>query len=386
MSSSQTYSPFRSVLLREWRRMTSRRLYLCVCIILPLFTLFFMATIFGNGQMENIPIGIVDQDNTASSRAITRNISAVPTFKVTRHFVNVEAARKAVQKKEIYGYLSIPPKFEQDAISGKNATLSYYYHYALLSVGGELMAAFETSLAPVSLSPIVMQAVALGVEQDKITTFLLPVQASNHPIYNPSLDYSVYLSQPFFFVLFQVLILLITVYAVGIEIKFRTADEWLFVAKGNMVTAVLGKLLPYTIIFILIGWLANYVRHSAYSFSRKLVIDEYADSAFCRGNTGIGIIPVFTISGYLSDHKYCFHGRLFGSYFVRCHFSGAQYVSFGTRCFLSFPCPAFHGNDAKYALRGEWFYSPLAIGCDTMYLSAAGFSVTSSSETCHRKS
>ena len=259
MSSSQTYSPFRSVLLREWRRMTSRCLYFGVCIILPLFTLFFMATIFGNGQMENIPIGIVDQDNTASSRAIARNISAVPTFKVTRHFVNEEAARKAVQKKEIYGYLSIPPKFEQDAISGKNTTLSYYYHYALLSVGGELMAAFETSLAPVSLSPIVMQAVALGVEQDRITTFLLPVQASNHPIYNPSLDYSVYLSQPFFFVLFQVLILLITVYAVGIEIKFRTADEWLFVAKGNMVTAVLGKLLPYTIIFILIGWLANYV-------------------------------------------------------------------------------------------------------------------------------
>lgn len=123
----------------------------------------------------------------------------------------------------------------------------------------ELMAAFETSLAPVSLSPIVMKAVALGVDQNQITTFLLPVQASNHPIYNPSLDYSVYLSQPFFFVLFQILILLTTVYAVGIEIKFRTADEWLSVAKGNMVTAVLGKLLPYTIIYILIGWLANYV-------------------------------------------------------------------------------------------------------------------------------
>ena len=229
--------------------MTSRRLYFGVCIILPLFTLFFMATIFGNGQMENIPIGIVDQDNTASSRAIARNISAVPTFKVTKHFVNEEAARKAVQKKEIYGYLSIPPRFEQDAISGKNATLSYYYHYALLSVGGELMAAFETSLAPVSLSPIVMQAVALGVEQDKITTFLLPVQASNHPIYNPSLDYSVYLSQPFFFVLFQVLILLITVYAVGIEIKFRTADEWLSVAKGNMVTAGFGKKIPPTTMY-----------------------------------------------------------------------------------------------------------------------------------------
>ena len=214
--------------------MTSRRLYFGVCIVLPLFTLFFMATIFGNGQMENIPIGIVDQDNTATSRTIVRNISAVPTFKVTKHFVNEAAARESVQKKEI---------------SGKNATLSYYYHYALMSVGGELMAAFETSLAPVALSPVVMQAMALGVEQDQITTFLLPVQANNHPIYNPSLDYSVYLSQPFFFVLFQVLILLITVYAVGIEIKFRTADDWLATAKGNIVTAVLGKLLPYTIIY-----------------------------------------------------------------------------------------------------------------------------------------
>lgn len=239
--------------------MTSRRLYFGACIVLPLFTLFFMATIFGNGQMENIPIGIVDQDNTATSRTIARNISAVPTFKVSRHFTDEAAAREAVQRKEIYGYLSIPPRFERDATTGNDATLSYYYHYALLSVGGELMAAFETSLAPVALSPVAMQAVALGVNEQQIETFLLPVQANDHPIYNPSLDYSVYLSQPFFFVLFQVLILLVTVYSVGSEIKFRTADGWLTTAGGNIVTAIIGKLLPYTVIFSLIALLGNYV-------------------------------------------------------------------------------------------------------------------------------
>lgn len=252
-------SSLRAVLLREWERMTSRCLYFGVCIFLPLFTLFFMATIFGNGQMENIPIGIVDQDNTATSRSIARNIAAVPTFKVTGHFVNEAAARQAVQRKEIYGYLSIPPRFEQDATTGQNATLSYYYHYALLSVGGELMAAFETALAPVALSPIAMEAVSLGVKEQQVVTFLLPVQASNHPIYNPGLDYSVYLSQPFFYVLFQVLILLITVYTMGSEIKFGTSKEWLAAARGNIVTAVLGKLLPYTLIFALMGLLANYV-------------------------------------------------------------------------------------------------------------------------------
>lgn len=253
---------FYNVLRRELDRMTSRRLYLGVCLVLPLFCLFFMSTIFGSGQMENIPIGIVDLDNTADSRQIARNISAVPTFSVTRHFTDEAAARQAVQRKEIYGYLSIPYGFEQKVATG-DATLSYYYHYALLSVGSELMAAFETALAPVALSPIAMEAVSLGVSKEQITTFLLPVQSSVHPLYNPDLDYSVYLSQPFFYILFQILILLMTVYAIGSELKFHTAGEWMMTARGNILRAIVGKLLPYTFIFSVVGVLANYILYGA---------------------------------------------------------------------------------------------------------------------------
>ena len=259
-----------NVLFREYHRITSRRLYFGVCILLPLFCLFFMATIFGNGQMENIPISIVDQDNTAASRTIARRIAATPTFRVTEHFTDEASARQALQRKEIYGYLSIPPQFEQKTVSGTGATLTYYYHYALLSVGSELMAAFETTLAPVALSPIVVQAEALGVGQEQIQTFLLPVEANTHPLYNPDMDYSIYLSQPFFFVLFQILILLVTVYAIGSEFKFGTTQEWMGAAtpagkdpanlrNADMLTAVAGKLLPYTVMFSVIDILANYV-------------------------------------------------------------------------------------------------------------------------------
>ena len=73
------------------------------------------------------------------------------------------------------------------------------------------------------------------------------------------MDYSIYLSQPFFFVLFQILILLTTVYSIGGELKFGSAGEWLKTARGNILTAVAGKLLPYTLIFSSIGILANYV-------------------------------------------------------------------------------------------------------------------------------
>ena len=241
---------FLNVFRRELRRMTSRRIYLATCVVLPLFSLVFMVTIFGNGQMKNLPVGVVDADQTSLSRSIVRMVDATPELQVTKHYANETEARKGMQKKEIYGYLLIPSGIKN---------LCYYYHNAMLSVGGELHSTFETLLKQVSVTPIVTEAVGLGENQTNITSFLIPISEEEMVSYNPNRNYAIYLSQPFFFVLLQVLLLLVTTYALGSESKFGTSDEWLESAHGNIGIAVLGKLLPYTILFATIGILANVV-------------------------------------------------------------------------------------------------------------------------------
>lgn len=247
------------LLLRELHRMTSRRIYIGAAVVLPLFLIGFMATIFGSGQMEHIPVGVVDADNTAASREVVRSVSAVPTFDVCRYYADDASARMAVQRKEIYGYLSIPTDFEADMVRGAGATLNYYYHYALLAVGGEVMSAFEQALLPVRMAPIVVEAVALGATEESIETFLLPMTSDDHALYNPSLNYSVYLALPIFYIMFQILVLLVTLYAVGTERKEGTGDAWLEAAECNILCAVVGKLLPYTLLFIAEALLANVV-------------------------------------------------------------------------------------------------------------------------------
>ena len=239
-----------NVFRRELRRMTSRRIYFASCIVLPLFSLVFMATIFGHGQMENLPVGVVDADQTSLSRSIVRMVDATPELQVTKQYANETEARKAIQRKEIYGYLLIPSGIK---------SLCYYYHNAMLSVGGELHSTFETILKQVSVTPIVTEAVGLGESQTNITSFLIPVSEEERVSYNPNRNYAIYLSQPFFFVFLQVLLLLVTTYALGSESKFGTSREWLQMAKGNIGIAVIGKLLPYTFIFMIMGVLANVV-------------------------------------------------------------------------------------------------------------------------------
>lgn len=259
MNDSKNNTGFIAVLKREINRMISRRIYFGATIILPLFCIFFMSTIFNNGQMENIPIGVVDLDQTAASRSVIRNVSATPIVEITHRYSNQANARTATQAKEIYGYLVIPHNFEQNVMDGKQTSLEYYYHYALLSVGGEVLGAFETVLQPLSAVQIMSKATAMGIDPSQTTTFIAPMLENSNPLFNPGMDYSIYLSNPFFFVFLQILILLTTVYSVGIEKKKQTAENWLKTAGGNIYIAVFGKLLPYTVIYSVMAIFGNYV-------------------------------------------------------------------------------------------------------------------------------
>lgn len=283
---------FRRVLRRELDRMTSRRLYFGTCIVLPLFCVVFMNTIFGSGMMERIPVGIVDLDNTAASRRIARTVAAVPTTRVAERFADAPSARRAMRSKRIYAYVVIPRDFEADLLGGRPATLAYYYHYALLSVGTEIHAALESLLSTVAAAPVAEAGEAVGASEARMESILLPVAMQAHPIGNPALDYAVYLSDPFFFVLLQVLVLLVTAYALGSEIKFGTARDWLAAADGNIFVAVTAKLLPYTAIFVTMGLLGNYaafgpghIPHTAGLFA----LDLYA-ALFIVATQALGVL------------------------------------------------------------------------------------------------
>ena len=266
-----------------------------------------------------------------------------------------ESARKATQQKKIYGYLVIPPNFESDVLAGRQATLSYYYHYALLSVGSEVRGAFETVLQPLSMGPIVSEATALGVSESTVTNFLVPVNVQSHPLYNPDLDYSVYLSHPFFFILFQVLILLVTVYALGSEIKFRTGDAWLESADGNIFTAVVAKLLPYTVIFIVMAIFANYVMfgvlHIPFSCgfwplnltARRTVRDSHASA---------GCLHLLDFPGDQHHHQYRFDGGIARSHAFRSDLPGPVHVPGRLLCLVPLSGAPFRRNQPEPAVRG----------------------------------
>ena len=245
-------SALTAVIMREIDRMFNRPYYYFIIIVLPLFCLFFMSTIFNNGQMENIPVGIVDLDNSAASRSLIRDFNAVPTFDVIKKYSDQSIAREDLQKKRIYAYMVIPANYDDRIGDDKKVSVCFYYHYALLSVGGEALSGFQRVITPTVVMPAMEQAVSLGMTNRAAEEFISPVDSEFFSLFNPDLNYAIYLSSPFFFVFLQIIILISTLYIIGIELKDKTAVQWLETAKGNILVALLGKYIPYTVVFTIV--------------------------------------------------------------------------------------------------------------------------------------
>ncbi len=247
------------VFRREVIKVMSSPTYWLSVFVLPLFILFVMSTIFSTGLIRELPVGIVDLDGSMLSRSVIRNIEAVPELKVERTYSNAAEAQNDVLAKKIYGYLYIPNNFEQSVKANKAVEVPFYFHYALLSVGGEVLSGFYSYLVHLATLPLMNLAHSMDIDPYKASVIAMPVTADFHPLNNPSLDYTVYLSFTYFYVIFQVLMLLVVCYSVGREFKEGTAVEWLSTAQHSRVAALYGKLLPYFLAFSTISVFANMV-------------------------------------------------------------------------------------------------------------------------------
>lgn len=109
MERDKKHTALWNVARRECRRLVSRPLYLFCMVIAPLFCYIFFTTLMDSGLPTDMPVGVVDQDMSATSRQLIRNLDAFEQTAVVARYPNINEARTAMQRGEITAS-SIYPK------------------------------------------------------------------------------------------------------------------------------------------------------------------------------------------------------------------------------------------------------------------------------------
>ena len=237
---------------RECTILCKNRIYGFCMVVFPLLALIFFTTLMDEGLPEDMPVGVVDLDNTSTSRGLIRRLDAFQSSRVVAHYPSVATARQAIQRNEIYAFLYIPHGTTDDLLASRQPKISYYYNMASIMSGALLMKDLKTisNLGSAAVGQATMRA--KGYTPQQIQAFLQPIRIDLHQIANPWTNYNLYLSTVFVPGIMMLFMFLISAYSLGMELKFGRGKEWMEKAEGNIVVAILGKFLPQALVFLVL--------------------------------------------------------------------------------------------------------------------------------------
>lgn len=238
-----------AIFKREWLRISSSKICIWGMLVAPLLTLIILMWMMDSGLPSRIPIAVVDLDNTTTSRALVRQLDAFEKTNIQYKSLSFREARHQMEQMEIYAILTIPKDFTKDATSGNRPKLTYYTNNAFLISGSLLFQDLKTITTLASAAVGLQTAEAKGYTENQIMPILQPITIDAHPIGNPWLNYSVYLNNILMPGILQLIILMFTVSCFGSEIKAGTGRQLMQMGNKSILKVIIGKLLPYTIIY-----------------------------------------------------------------------------------------------------------------------------------------
>lgn len=291
------------IALRECGILRSNLIYAFCMVVFPVLVVVFFTSLMTEGQPVNMPVGVVDQDNTATTRALIRRLDAFQTTKVVAHYANINDARRAVQEGDIYAFLLIPKGTTDGMVSARQPKISFYYSQVTLLAGSTLFKDLKTICTLGSAAVGSAKLSALGKTEREIQAFLQPIALDMHMIGNPWANYNVYLSTIMVPGLLLLFVFLITPYSIGTELKFKRSHEWLKMAGNSMPVALAGKLLPHTLVFLTVFYGFDFYIYYILDFPHPggvvpILLDGFLSvvASQCFGVFVFGLMPSLRMS------------------------------------------------------------------------------------------
>ena len=174
-----------ALLKREVLNLLRHPIYISCMVVLPLLVTLFFTSLMNEGQPVEMPIGVVDDDNTSVTRKLTRMIDGFQSSAVVAHYPTVEEARKAMQRNEVYGFIYFPEHLTQDLLSARQPRMSIYYSNTSLTAGALLYKEMKVlcTLGSAAVGQSTLQA--KGATPEQTMALLQPITLDTHYISAP---------------------------------------------------------------------------------------------------------------------------------------------------------------------------------------------------------
>ncbi len=192
----------------ELRHFLKDKFLLFMCFVMPLFTASFVYMTLSESIVRDLPIGIVDFDNSQTSRNIAFNIESSATLSIQSRYNSVLEAKNAISAKEIYALVVLPKDLEQNAKKGVPTNLPIYYNAELVFIGKNIQSALTQILANENVKLKFSKNIASSANTTLAMGKSVDILPQIIALYNPNSDFAAFLLPALIPCLWQLFIIL----------------------------------------------------------------------------------------------------------------------------------------------------------------------------------
>lgn len=241
------------VLIREIRWILREPSFIIIMFVLPVVMFFIFTSMFSNGVPRDIPVAVLDCDNSVLSREVIRRLDSIPSLKVSGSINTLYEGRAALHRGDVYAVIYIPADFEKNAEHGTPVRIINYYNNENQLLGGTIVRDITAGISSISTEKFKDNLSRKGMPRVQVDAMAEPIRASVRVLFNPYTNYMYYLVSGLLPTALHFFVILSSIYSIGIEIKKGSIDEAIETGGGNIAAVITGKLLPYTFIYTAIG-------------------------------------------------------------------------------------------------------------------------------------
>ncbi len=296
-------SGVRAIMIRSVIQIVRRPLMWIGFFGIPLFMFLFITSMMQDGLPTRIPAALVDRDGTQLSRQITQTLGGMQMVDIVSTPQSYTEARHAMQRGEIYGFFMIPENFQSDLMAGRKPGISFYTNTTFFVPASLLFKTFKATAVYTKAGVAVEVVQSVGVDPETASPLLQPINIQSRGIGNPTLNYGIYLGNSFIPCTLQLMILLMTAFSLGQEVKYGTSRRLMKMAGGSPVKAIFGKLLPQTVIWWVIAifmaaWLFKYEHYTMQGSWFWIILSElmFVVACQCMALFLFGLLPNLRLS------------------------------------------------------------------------------------------
>ena len=213
-------------------------MFLLVVIALPLYTLIYSLA-YGSEVVRDVPIAIVDDDNSSESRSLIKTFATGPGTMVNYKASNMQEAQELFYSKKISGIVYIPHGFESSIMAGREANIGLILDGSHLLLYRQVLEQITKSTlqhgAMVELSRLIKR----DIDPSTAKFIIEPIAINIDDVYNDTLGYGTFVMHSVVMVIIQQTLL------IGLAMAGAQRDN----KKRITAKYIISKVLVYTTIY-----------------------------------------------------------------------------------------------------------------------------------------